>query len=370
MRGHIIKRFKNSYTVVLSLPKDPKTGKYRQKWLSVRGKRENAEKKLTELLYQMDGGANLDPSKIKLGDYLALWISGLKPPRIAATTFKRYNGIVQRYLIPGMGHIPLGELTAFHIEKNLSDTIAKGLNPRTVCYHFGIINMALKAAVRKHLVNYNVADAVVPPAFEKAEMQVWDVEEMNCFLKHTETHPTGTLFYLALFTAMRRSEMLGLQWQDIDFIMCQLAVRRAYHRIDGVDIFAPPKTKRSTRTIALSPSTLIALRKHQEASRFTKPADLVFYRGEGSPLNPNTVTWQWKKACWDAGVKPIRLHDARHTHASLLIKQGVPLKVIQERLGHASLETTADIYIHVLPGMQEAAADGFDRLITTPVSHL
>jgi len=172
--------------------------------------------------------------------------------------------------------------------------------------------------------------------------------------------PFYSLYYVALFTGMRRSELLGLKWSDIDLDAGRLSVRRGYHRRDGKDTFSKPKSKRSTRTIALSPSTVEVLKNHMN----TKNGDLVFHRANGRPINPNTVTWQWKEDSIAAGVPVIRLHDARHTHATILLSQGVHPKVVQERLGHASIQITLDLYSHIVPGLQEAAAYNFDKVLT------
>ncbi len=184
--------------------------------------------------------------------------------------------------------------------------------------------------------------------------------------------PYYALFYTALYTGMRRSELLGLKWGDVDFIMSQVYVNRSLHHLkDGSYVFTQPKSTRSRRTIALSPSAILTLRDHYEKQKLEqamlgislKDDDLVFGQLDGKPLRPNTVTRAWTMLAGRAGVKVIRLHDARHTHASLMLKQGVHPKIVQERLGHASIQMTLDTYSHVAPGLQQAAAEGFDRLL-------
>lgn len=369
MRGRIFKKYKSSWTIVISLGRDPETGKRKQKWVSVKGNKKQAERKLTELLYQLDGGANLDPSKITLEVYLRMWLQEIKP-NVAPRTYERYEGIVLQYVIPDLGHIPLSELKAPILQQHYANTLNKGLSPQTVYHHHVVIHSALKTAMKPShgLINHNVADAVEPPQGKEAEMQTWDIDELNQFLQANERHELYPLFYLALFTGMRRSELLGLQWRDVDLLGCQLSVNRALIYLkDGSFIYSQGKSARSRRTIALTPSTVSVLRNYRNKLGDVKDTDRVFQPQGREYYNHNRVTYEWKKACIAAGVKIIRLHDARHTHASLMLKQGVHPKIVQERLGHSSIQMTLDTYSHVVPGLQEAAAKGFDEMVKQAV---
>lgn len=217
-----------------------------------------------------------------------------------------------------------------------------------------------------------MADGVDVPRIRRNEMQTWDEDNVARFLEAAKDSPYYVLFYTALFTGMRRSELLALRWCDVDFLFSQVSISRSLHHLkDGSYVFTQPKSAKSRRTIALSPSAILKLKGHkgnQEAQRAMlgislKDDDLVFSTLEGRSLRPNTITRAWTMSIARAGVKPIRLHDARHTHASLMLKQGVHPKIVQERLGHASISMTLDTYSHVAPGLQEAAAAGFDELV-------
>jgi integrase len=171
---------------------------------------------------------------------------------------------------------------------------------------------------------------------------------------------------------MRRSELLAIRWCDVDFIFSQISVSRSLHYLkDGSYIFTQPKSAKSKRTIALSSFAIVALREHREKQEVIRvmlgtpltDADLVFSTPDGKPLRPNTITRAWSTLATRAGVKVIRLHDARHTHVSLMLKSGVHPKIVQEWLGHASIQITLDTYSHVAPGLQQAAAEGFDKLV-------
>jgi len=223
------------------------------------------------------------------------------------------------------------------------------------------------------LINRNPADDVDIPRAHLKEMQTWDENEITRFLEFAKNSVYYALFHTALFTGMRRYELLALRWQDIDFVYCQIYVNRSLHHLkDGSYIFSQPKSVKSRREIALSPSAILTLQEHNEnqyAIRLKlgiplKDDDFVFSTTEGKPLRPNTISRAWKMLAARAGVKIIRLHDARHTHASLMLKQGIHPKIVQERLGHAGIQITLDIYSHVAPGLQQAAAEDFEKMLT------
>jgi len=203
-------------------------------------------------------------------------------------------------------------------------------------------------------------------------MHTLSEEDIYTFLEAAKKTPYYALFYLALFTGMRRSELLALQWCDVDLALGQVYVARTLHHLrNGGIAFRAPKTAKGRRTIALPPSACIALRAHREAQEARRTMleiplredELVFSQLDGRPLLPDTVTHAWVKLVRRTGLQGIRLHDARHTHASLMLKQGVHPKIVQERLGHASIQITLDTYSHVAPGLQAAAAVRFDELL-------
>lgn len=374
MRGYIKKRGKDSYTVVISLGKDPETGKYRQQWEAVKGSKKQAETRLTELLAQLDTGTYMKPSKTTVAEFLDKWLADYAKPKLSPRGFERYAGIIRQHFKPDFGSLMLSQLRPEHLQKHYAARRGAGLSARTIKYHHAVIHKALETAVKWGLMARNVADGVDAPAERRNEMQTWNEDEIARFLEAAKTSQYYALFYTALFTGMRRSELLGLQWQDVDFTYSQVYVSRGLHHLkDGSYVFTQPKSEKSRRTIALPPSAYLVLKAHREkreaeASMLARPLTddaLVFGTVDGKPFRPNTVTRAWQTLANRAGVKAIRLHDARHTHATIMLKQGVHPKIVQERLGHTSIEMTLDIYSHVAPGMQQAAAAGFDRVIPT-----
>ena len=236
-----------------------------------------------------------------------------------------------------------------------------------VCLH-----KALDNAVKTGLLARNPLDAVTQPKVERHEIKTMTEDDIGQFLNEARKGDYYSLFYTLLFTGARRGEALSLHWSDVDLLGCQLSISRTMQFLNNNVTFKAPKTASSRRQIALSPSTCVVLRLHREAQDNIRrrlglqPAgndDLVFCHDDGKPYLPNTITHAWIKLARRCGLDGIRLHDGRHTHASLMLKNGTSPKVIQERLGHASFSTTMNLYAHVSPGMQRQAANRFDEMV-------
>ena len=379
MRGHITKRGKNSYSIKVSLGKDSNTGKYRQQWISVKGTKKDAEKRLSELLHQLDNGTFLKPAKTTFGEYLEKWLMDYVRANLAPRTAEGYESIIRCHIVPAMGSIPLSQLKPEHLQRYYSEKLLGGrydgkggLSRTTVSHHHTCLHRALKMALRWGLIKRNPADAITPPRPQRSEMHTLNEDDLGTFLEAAKETPYYALFYLALFTGMRRSELLALRWSDVDLLLCNVYVTRSLHHLrNGEIVFSAPKTARGRRMVPLSPSTAILLREHREKQAterimLGKPLeedDPIFCDHEGNPLLPGTISHAWTKLMKRIGLEGIRLHDARHSHASFMLKQGVHPKVVQERLGHATISTTLDLYSHVSPGLQQAAAEGFDKVL-------
>jgi len=372
-RGYIRQRGKGVYNVAVSLGKDVKTGKYRYQWTTIRGTRKDAERKLTDLLHQIDTGVLIQPGKMRLSVYLEKWLTDYVAPNLSPKTAEGYEHICHCHLIPALGNVTLNGLKPTHLTDYYREKQSDGLSAQTVRHHHTMLHKALQTALEWGLLARNIADAVTPPHVQGIEMQTWDEDEISQFLEAARPTPYFALFHTAFFTGMRRSELLALRWCDLDLLLCKIYVTRSLHVLRGgkVDI-RQPKSAKGKRNIDLSPLAATVLREYQEKQRLDRAmlgksladGDLVFSDLDGKPLLPNTVTHAWIKLVRRTGIKPIRLHDARHSHASLMLKQGTHPKIVQERLGHASIQITLDTYSHVAPGLQEAAAARFDQAFT------
>jgi len=221
-----------------------------------------------------------------------------------------------------------------------------------------------------------VAEAVDKPKIQHREMKTMSESDIHLFLELARESEFYALFYTYLFTGCRRSELLAIRWLNVDLLGCQLSITRSMQYEHGVKTFKEPKTKKSRRLIDLSPSNVAVLQEHREAQNKQRQAlklpvitdnDLVFSHWDGSPFSPDSITHAFHKIALRCGLNEIHTHSARHSHATLLHKQGVPVKVIIERLGHASIAITLDLYAHVTPGMQRDAAAKFDDIVLPKV---
>ena len=257
------------------------------------------------------------------------------------------------------------------MERSLVDS---GLSGTTVVQAHRILHKALQDAVRWGVAWRNVASAVSPPKKSRREMLVLNAAELAVLLDAVGTSTFGHVIAAAAYTGMRRGELVGLQWRDIDLDRGTLSVQRSLQLVPRRGYVASePKTSRSRRTITLG-TTLVATFKRQRALQAENrlaagpvwnEGGWVFTRPDGRPVDPTIVSRKFRSVVTELGLPPVRLHDLRHTHATLLLVQGVHPKVVQERLGHFSISITLDIYSHVLPGLQERAAAAFETALDT-----
>ena len=375
MRGCITER-NGSLRFKVSLGKNPRTGKYESYYETFRGNRTDAQKRLRQILTELDKGIFTKPGKTTVADYLNIWLHDYCKPRLSPHTIRLYSYICRVHLIPTLGKLTLTELKPQHLQTLYSDKLSSGLTARTVQLFHVAIHKALKNAVRINLLSRNVADAVQKPKVQRPEMHPMTENDLGRFLDAAKQGNYYALFYTYLFTGMRRSELLAVRWCDVDLLGMQISVSRTMQYTNGVKnhvTFKEPKSKNSRRLIALSPSNVLILEEHQEAQQKMRGSlqlppitqnDLVFSHWDGSPLLPDSITHAWVKLARKCGLYGVRLHDARHTHATIMLKQGIHPKIVQERLGHSTISTTLDTYSHVAPGLQQAAAMAFDDILS------
>jgi len=378
MKGHVRQRSKGSWTIWVDLGRDPETGKRKQQTLTVRGAKREAERELRELLHSLEVGNYIKPSRTTLGQWLEQWCQSYVAMHCSVRTAESYQSEVRRHLIPALGAIPLSQLHPQHLQNYYSQALTNGradgrggLSRRTVQYHHRILSEALSHAVKMGLLGRNVAEAVDPPRVERTSWETLAPEDVSKFLEAAERTPYYELFNTALYTGMRLGELLGLRWCDVDLDTASLSVVQALYKRSGVCKMIEPKSSHSRRRIALSPSLALLLRQYkvdQQALRIylgepLADSALVFSHPDGKPLDPGVVSHTFAKVLKKAGLPHIRFHDLRHTHATLLLKAGVHAKIVSERLGHANISITLDTYSHVLPGLQERAAEQFDEML-------
>jgi len=305
-------------------------------------------------------------------EYLDRWLQDYARPNLSPRTAEVYSYIIERHVSPVLGRLSLTQLKPEHLQRYYADKQAASLSPQTIRHHHTLLHKVLKTATEWGLLLRNPVDAVSPPRVHRAEVQFWTAVEVARFLEVISDSLYYPVFYLALYTGIRRSELLGLRWSDVDLLLDQLSIARALHVVRGGNVISTqPKSATSRRIVALSPATVLMLRDHKKEvqQRYDSfgmvltDQGLVFAHMDGTPLLPNSVSHAWLRLVRKAGVKPISFHGARHTHASLILKQGIHPKVVQECLGHSTIAITLDTYSHVAPGLQETAARRFDETL-------
>ncbi len=379
MKGHIRQRSKGSWTIVVDVGRDPETGKRQQQWHTVKGTKRNAQKMLNEILVAMDKGTYVKPNRLTLGEWLGQWLDSYVVMHTTPRTQESYHSIIHIHLLPSLGSIPLHQLRPQHIQSYYARALVSGranqkggLSARSVLYHHRILSEALSHAVRMGVVVRNAADLVDPPRPPRAKIATLIPEEVRKFLDAAQETSYYVFFSTLLYTGLRRGELLALRWRNLDLAMGSLSVvETAFKLRDGEYVISQPKTPHSRRTVSLSLSLVTLIRVYRadhellriQLGDTLKDDDFVFMQPDGSPLSPNAVTLAFRRIIRKAGLNHIRVHDLRHTHATLMLKAGVHPKIVSERLGHAGVGITLDIYSHVLPGLQEAAAEKFDRIL-------
>ena len=289
----------------------------------------------------------------------------------------RYEEIVRCHLSPRLGHIPLSKLQPLHIQSYYSEALLSGrrrgkggLSAQTVLHHHRVLREALQQAVKWLLLARNPADAVEPPRPKRREMRALDGEATGKLLRAATETRLYVPIMIAVTTGLRRGEILGLRWEDVDFENANLAVRQSLEQTKAGLAFKQPKTAKGRRVVALPGLTIETLKQHrkqQAAERLMlgqafEDHGLVCARADGNPWPSNSFSAAFVALAKKAGCT-IRFHDLRHTHATQLLRQGVHPKIVSERLGHSTVGITLDVYSHVLPGMQEEAATRTDTAL-------
>lgn len=379
MRGHIAKKG-NRYYAVIYEGIDPLTGKGRHRWHAAGATRKEAERVLTELVKRHHDGEYRPPEKITLGEYLQRWLPTKR--NLAPSTYSSYERSIRLHVLPYIGSIPLQRLTPedldslyAHLETNGRRNKGGGpLAPKTVRLVHVTIHAALNDALRKGSVIRNVADVAEPPklsAKARPKMTVWTAEELRRFFELIESHHLSPAFYVKANTGMRRSEVLGLTWRAIDFDNARLSVTQTVTAPDYKIVVSDVKSAHALRTIDLDERTVAVLRawrkqqlkQNMATGMRVDDSGFVFAKPDGSPLHPDYMSQTFERLLTKLDLPRIRLHDLRHTHATLMLKEGEPVKVVSERLGHSSVAFTMQVYQHVLPGMQADAARRFGDIV-------
>lgn len=369
MKGKVTQRG-DSWSVIVDLPRDPATGERRRKRITAATKQE-AERQAIQVLAEIASGgfAEADANKITVEQYLTRWLESVNQTMRPASA-RRYSDLMRLHVMPYIGRVRLGKLTALDVQTLYARRKAEaGLSSTTLSNIHVVLHRALKQAVRWKLLTYNVTEQVDPPRKLIPACKTWTQEQAAAFLGVADQDEWAALWRLALFTGMRRGELLALRWEEVDLTRKVLSVTSTLSRgRGGVYEFGQPKSAAGRRSIAISDSVVKSLQKHKARQAETRlrvgalytDMGMVFATQEGKPVHPNSLALRFNRLIAQAKVPKIRFHDLRHTAATLMLANNVHPKIVQERLGHSDISMTLNRYSHVTMDMQRQAADVLD----------
>jgi integrase len=371
MRG-TVEKYGNSWRIRYDAGLKPDGKRDQRSKAGFKTKRE-AQEALSETLERVRRGESLDARKITVGEFLDSWLESKR--NLRPSTHRAYDGHIRVYLKPLIGNVPLASLRADHLDQMYtairSGRVRKAPGLLTIRHIHATLRTALQSAYKRRLISYNPAGQVELEAGPLQERGVWTATQLATFLAHADQHRLGPAYRVLAFTGLRRGELCGLRWSDLDLEAVTATIRQQLVQSGKDLIFGEPKSKRGARTIALDPDTVTYLRSHrasQAAERLAWGAaynalDLVFCREDGSPLRPDRLSNLFVTLSEQAGLPRIVLHGLRHTHATLGLAAGVDITVMSRRLGHSTSSFTADTYTRVPEEVARDAAGAIASLV-------
>jgi len=368
MRGTIRQRKSGRWAYGLTIGRDPGTGKRRQTTKGGFRTQKECQAALNKVLNEINAKTYTRPARMTLAAYLTeRWLPGLE---IRDTTRARYTSIINVHIVKRLGAVKLEDLTPAHLDDLYRDLRRAGLAPKTVRHVHGVLHAALKRAVNLELISRNVADRVQPAKTKTAKqlgagLACWSPEQLGAFLRHVADDRLAAAWRLVAQSGMRRGEIVGLRWTDVDLDAGRVTVAHTRVMANYTVTASTPKTDSGNRSFQLDPATVAALRrwKLQQAQERLRcgpgyqDSGYCFTNPDGSGVHPQRFSDWFHQRAKAAGLPRIRLHDVRHSYATAALAAGLPVKVVSKRIGHANTQITMDLYMHALPSMDQEAAD-------------
>jgi integrase len=332
-----------------------------------------AEQACAELITQITKGDYLEPSKKTVHEAMKVWLETILRSTIRISTFDNYSKAIEKRIIPALGNLKLKDVRVDHIQSFYSSLVKEGLSPEYIRYLHSIINSFFTHQVRIQNITKNIVELAVPPRIGRKEQKTWSIEEAVRFLEvaKRDNQSYYIVYLLALYTGLRRGEILSLRWKDCDLRQGKISVCQTLYYSNQQFHFLEPKTSRSNRLVSIPETVvevLIAHRLEQEKHKnelgsVYENYDLIAANEIGRPINPRSLTGHFRRVIQKANVPLIRFHDTRHSHATILLKLGEHVKIVSERLGHSNAAMTMNVYSHVTSDMQKETAMKFDAAL-------
>ena len=372
--GYIRKRIgKNgnvTYQITAEGERDPKTGERDRHYKTIKGTKKQAEATLRKMIAELEAGNITTTSAMKVGDWMDEWLTNYLP-NIEETTRAGYREKIGNYVVPELGYIQLKALKNTNIQRWINELSGRGLAPKTVRNVYNNLNAALKKAVALRMIPYNPCEGVELPKLKKYQGDVYDADGIKVALDAAKGSDMYLIVLLLATVGMRRGELIALKWHNVDFSAKTLRICENRVMADGKAITKPPKSAAGNRVVSVGDEVIAAL-SQARLDYYNDKAELgagfhddgyVIRKKNGTSYRPDSITQKWERFLKEKGLPHIRLHDLRHSNATVLIQAGVSPKVVQQRLGHADVNITLNTYTHVLPSMDQEAAATIDNMI-------
>jgi len=372
MKGHVYQRGK-TWTYVIDLPPDPVTGKRRQKPKGGHKTEKEAWSACRKEINRLEQGHDIDGENMPYAEFLEIWLKEIAMAKLKPTVYEINKVLIDKRIVPDLGKIRLRDLTPLRIQRFYNKLLSIYSSDYVKSIH-SVVSKTLRQAFKWDMLPVNIMEKVDPPRLQKKEMSIWTLEQCQHFLEVTKDHPMHIVFSLAVRTGMRRGEILGLRWKDIDFENKTLSIQQtvAWTASQGI-IFQDTKTSNSNRSVTI-PEVLLAdlnARRHVvnkqklAAGKEYAKHDLVCCLSDGKPIKPRYLLENFTNQISAAELPKIRFHDLRHSHATLLIQLKIHPKIGAERLGQTTSMFT-DRYAHVIESMQKEVATSIDTALEIP----
>ena len=374
--GHVRKLANGRWAVVLSGGRHE--GKRVRRWIYGDSQAQVLEK-MEKARAEFRAGGSVAIRRETVGAFLHRWLEDSAKPRIKPRSYERFEEIARLHIVPTLGKVRLEKLSPTDVQKLINLKHRQGFSAQTVTHCRGVLRAALNHALKWGLVMRNVAALVDVPRIERPAVHALSADQARTILQATVGTKYEALYALALSTGSRRGELLGLRWPDVDLEAGRLSITQSLQRIEGRLQLSEVKTARSRRTIPLPQYAIRALKAHrarQAQQRLAAGAQwrdtlgMIFTNDSGGFVEPVNLRRDFLRTLAKAGLPPMRFHNLRHGAATLMLREGVPLKMIQELLGHSSIAVTSGFYAHLDDEFKRQGADAMDRALGEHVVNL
>jgi len=377
--GSIRKRPTNTghvWQITVELPRDPVTGKRNRIYKTVNGTKKEAERVKHDLIAEVEKGYYVTDNKITISEWIQTWLEVYIIPNVSPTTLSAYKGMIRRYIDPLIGNMRVQSLNTLGVQSwvnklKISPSSGKEMSAKTVKHTFHVLKGAMDKAVLAGIIPRSPCTGIMLPKGKKKQPVVYDEQEIKKLIEAARGTEMELVIDMELCLGVRRGELLGLQWDDVDWTHNQIHIHRNRVVVNGKSHIKEPKTEAGNRILDVPEMLMKKLKRHRLTCMERQMAmgsaytvtDFIIVHPDGKPIYPEYLSQMLTKLQDRAGLPKCRFHDLRHLCASIMLMQGVNVKVAQERLGHADISTTLNIYSHVLPSSAKEAAEKIGAMV-------